>query len=448
VAGETDGERLPRRDKLLYASGSLAGNVLFQAVAAWLLFFYARPEDGAAVRYVPVGVAGALLAAGRLVESFDDPAIGHLSDNFRSRLGRRVPFILFGAPLLAAAFVLLWTPPVRGVSAWNAVYFFLALQVFFLLYTVVRGPFSALLPEIARTSEDRVSVSAWEVLFGAAGAAVGLVVSGLIIEAAGFVVMGLVLGAVSFASHWLALLGVRGHTLELPPQREPGLIESVRTMVRDDQFLAYQAAFLAFTFAQSALTATLPFLIDILLRDGDVRLETAGLRLRLSTEGATSLVFAVYIGVVLASVPVLQVLARRFGKRRVFAACLLTTALYMPVVAFVGFLPGLPRFPQVFLLLGLGATMAGVFVLPNALLSDVIDRHARLTGRRREATFFGMQGTVQRVGFSLSAVTVGAVLAFLGDSPERPWGVRAMGPIAGLVVLAGYAVFRRWYRLP
>jgi GPH family glycoside/pentoside/hexuronide:cation symporter len=92
--------------------------------------------------------------------------------------------------------------------------------------------------------------------------------------------------------------------------------------------------------------------------------------------------------------------------------------------------------------------MAGVFVLPNALLADVVDYDELLTGRRREAMYFGVQGTVQRIGLSLAAVTVGGSLALLGDSADDPWGVRIVGPLAGLVVLGGYLVFRAGYRLP
>jgi glycoside/pentoside/hexuronide:cation symporter, GPH family len=439
---------LPQRDKLLYASGSLAGNVLFQASAAWLLFFWAREQDGDATRYIPIGIAGLLLGLGRFIDSLNDPIIGYWSDNLRSPLGRRVPFVLFGAPVLALAFFLLWTPPASGVSGWNVVYFFLVIQLFFVFYTIVRGPYAALLPEIATTSAERVSVSAWQVLFGSGGALIGLVVSGVLIEVFGFRTMGLVLGIISLTSHWVAMIGVRKHTRPLSTAPPLGLVIAVRATLANGQFRVYVAAFVAFAFAQSTLTATIPFLVDVLLAGDRVQIGVGGIEATLGSAGATSLVLGGFIGVVMLSLPGLQVASRRFGKGAVFRGCLLATALYLPFIFFVGFLPGLPSFPQIFLLLPLGLPMAGVFVLPDALLGDVIDYDELRTGQRREAMYFGVQGTLQRWAFSLAAIAIGGLLGLFGGTAEDPWGVRLVGPAAGLVVLAGYLAFRRWYRLP
>jgi GPH family glycoside/pentoside/hexuronide:cation symporter len=92
--------------------------------------------------------------------------------------------------------------------------------------------------------------------------------------------------------------------------------------------------------------------------------------------------------------------------------------------------------------------MAGLFVLPDALLGDVIDYDGLRTGQRREAMYFGVQGTLQRWAFSAAAIAIGALLGALGSTAEEPLGVRLVGPVAGTVVLGGYLVFRRWYRLP
>jgi glycoside/pentoside/hexuronide:cation symporter, GPH family len=438
---------LPKRDKLLYASGALAGNVLFQATAAWLLFFYAREEDVDVVRYIPIGVAGVILGLGRFLDSLNDPIIGYWSDNFRSRLGRRVPFILLGSPVLALAFVLLWTPPVSGESVWNIVYFFLVIQAFFLFYTIVRGPYSALLPEIASSSVERVSISAWQVLFGSAGALIGLVLSGVLIEVFDFRTMGIVLAVISLASHWVSILGAHRHTRPLSTAPPLGLVHAVKTTVANGQFRVYVSAYVAFAFAQSILTATIPFLIDVILAGQGLTVRAPGLDVNLGPEGATSLVLGAFIGVVMLSLPALQVAARRFGKSAVFRGCLLATTLYMPVMFFIGFLPG-AAFPQVFLLLGLAVSMAGVFVLPDAILGDVIDYDELRTGQRREAIYFGVQGTVQRWAFSLAAISLGLLLHVFGGTAEEPLGVRLIGPLAGAVVFCGYLVFRRWYRLP
>jgi hypothetical protein len=65
---------------------------------------------------------------------------------------------------------------------------------------------------------------------------------------------------------------------------------------------------------------------------------------------------------------------------------------------------------------------------------------------RREAMYFGAQNFVEKTVTALSAPILIAVLA-LGDSPDNTLGIRLVGPVAGLILLTGYLLFRR-YDLP
>ena len=54
---------------------------------------------------------GLVLMIARLFDAFTDPIIGKWSDDFRSRWGRRRPFIFVGSFLTAGAFILIWMVP-------------------------------------------------------------------------------------------------------------------------------------------------------------------------------------------------------------------------------------------------------------------------------------------------------------------------------------------------
>src|SRR3989304_1464627 len=99
---------LPRFNRLVYASGSLAGNAISRSRDLWLIFFYAPPGDADIAERVPILLLGALLTSARILESLDDPLIGWWSDRTRSRWGRRIPFVLLATPFPALFFVLLW----------------------------------------------------------------------------------------------------------------------------------------------------------------------------------------------------------------------------------------------------------------------------------------------------------------------------------------------------
>ncbi len=443
-AEDRSGE-LPLLSKLLYASGSLGANITFQTIAAWLIFFYSPPEDAERSPLVSIGVVGLILVVGRVIEAVDDPLIGYWSDVTRSRWGRRLPFIVFGTPVLALTFFLLWTPPVGHESLWNGLYLFVLLEAFFLANTLVGGPYDALLPEIATSSQERVSISVWKVLFGAVGAGIVFLLGGPLIATWGFMGMGLFMAATTFVSRYLPVLGVRGRIRRQVGASSFSFVGAVRQTLANSQFRAFVPAFVLFTVAQVMLTQWLPFYVDVTLRDTVVHLPL--LPDLEKTEAKVTLLTALFFFPLLGSVPLMSWLAARTSKRRVYGASMLLCGLYFPLLFFFGFLPGVPKLAQSFFLLGLGVPLAGLFVFPNALLADIIDFDERRTGERREAIYYGIQATLQKTGLGLAAGIFVLVLAVFGKSADDPLGIRLIGPVAGACALAGYAVFARGYRL-
>lgn len=445
ASGDDRRGRLPLLNKLLYASGSLGANITFQTIAAWLIFFYSPPEDADRSPLVSIALVGLILVVGRVIEAVDDPLVGYWSDVTRSRWGRRLPFIVLGTPVLALTFFLLWTPPVDHESLWNALYLFILLEVFFLANTVVGGPYDALLPEIATSSQDRVSLSAWKVLFGAVGAGIVFLLGGPLIAVWGFVGMGLFMAATTFVSRYLPVIGVRGYVRRQVRASSFRFREAMRETLANSQFLAFVPAFVLFTMAQVMLTQWLPFYVDVALRDTVIELPL-GLELD-ETEEKVALLTALFFFPLLGSVPLMSRLASFTSKRRAYSASMLLCGLYFPLLFFFGFLPGIPKHAQSLFMLGLGIPLAGLFVFPHALLADIIDFDEQRTGERREAVYYGIQATLQKVGLGLAAAIFALVLAVFGKSAEDPLGIRLIGPVAGACALVGYAVFARGYRL-
>jgi GPH family glycoside/pentoside/hexuronide:cation symporter len=61
-----------------------------------------------------------------------------------------------------------------------------------------------------------------------------------------------------------------------------------------------------------------------------------------------------------------------------------------------------------------GIGLGGMFVLPDILLSDVIDEDAVNTGLRREGMYFGMQGLLLRLAIALQALALNFILSLTG----------------------------------
>ncbi len=142
-------------EKIAYAVGALH-NWLIIIIGTWLMYLYAPSKEKA---LIPVSIVGIILTSGRIVDAITDPLIAHFSDKTESRFGRRKIYLIFGVPLMALFFYLLFAPPFPHQHYINIIYLSFVLAFFWTFYTVVFIPYSALLPEIAVTKEERISIS-------------------------------------------------------------------------------------------------------------------------------------------------------------------------------------------------------------------------------------------------------------------------------------------------
>ncbi len=112
MANEPGSSQVPRRKRLMWGMGGFTDATIIYGVFSLVNAVYV---NALGVNAVLVGLACAIP---RLLDSFSDPLVGHLSDNTRSRWGRRRPWLLAGLLISAASGVLLWNAPLpqRTVS--------------------------------------------------------------------------------------------------------------------------------------------------------------------------------------------------------------------------------------------------------------------------------------------------------------------------------------------
>ena len=424
----------------IYASGSLGGNALGRTRDLWLIFFYLGDEDGDVERRGAAFAIGAVLVIGRLIEAFDDPLIGYWSDRTRSRWGRRIPFVLAATPFMAIFFVLLWIPPNPGETVGNVIFLFAILWFFNLFSTLSGGPMESLLPEIARRNDDRLSIVGWQVAFGVVGTAVAFIGTGLLVDTFGFVAMAIIVAAVAFASRYIALTGAWRRSIEVSKEiyaedqkvERPSVWQSITTCLRNDQFLVFLPSFVLYSVGVQIITGVMPFYVESVLGRDEPGTMVAVLS-------------ACALGVLMLILPVAILLARRRSKRQVYGWGMLFAGLYFPLFAIAGFLPGIPVVAQgITYALLIGVALAPVQTFPNALIADITDYDTVRTGERREATYYATQQTLEKIAGAAGPGILIALLA-LGSTAEDPLGIRLVGPVAGVLALAGYVVFRRFW---
>ena len=160
-----DGERPPLRlsTRLAYGVGAMANAVKARGLTVFLMIFYNQ------VVGLPPETVAAILMGALVFDAIIDPLVGQVSDNFRSKLGRRHPFMYAAALPVAAAYFLLWNPPMDWDHGAIAGYLIACLLTVRLFDTFFELPHSALAPELAKDYIDRTNLLALRAFFGVVG---------------------------------------------------------------------------------------------------------------------------------------------------------------------------------------------------------------------------------------------------------------------------------------
>jgi glycoside/pentoside/hexuronide:cation symporter, GPH family len=424
---------IPLRTKLLYGTSRIGSEAIGKSSGLWLLYYYAPPADAHLPTLLPSLAVGALLLVGGVVAALDDVIVGYVSDRTSSAWGRRIPYIVLGAPLWSIFFVLLFTPPPDAGHAATAVYLLLVFEAVSLFGSVVVSPYEALLPEMASTSRERMSMEAIKVYLGVAGTVIGLVVSTALVHTVGFKAMAVAIAALALVCQYVAIGGVWERARRSRVPAGIGFRAALAATFRHRAFRVLLPTLVLFALAFQLLQTDFPFYVHAVV--GKHSWLTA------------TVLLAVAIAAAIVCVPLFARLGRRTSKRHAYRISILGAAVTFPLLGVAGLLPGIPATVQLVVVAALvGAPIGGNFLFPVPLTADVIDDDSAVTEQRREATYLGASSFVQRTAIAAAPLLV-VLLRFLGDTRGDTLGVRLVGPLAGVILVGAYLLFRG-YDLP
>jgi GPH family glycoside/pentoside/hexuronide:cation symporter len=146
--------------KIVFSIGSIAYGVKDSGFNTFLLIYYNQ------VLGLPALYAGFALLIALVVDALTDPYVGYLSDNLRSRWGRRHPFMYAAILPSALGYFYIWNPP-EDLTQIQLFFFLLATAVIVrLMITFYEVPNSAMIAELERDYDRRTSLSAMRLAFG------------------------------------------------------------------------------------------------------------------------------------------------------------------------------------------------------------------------------------------------------------------------------------------
>jgi glycoside/pentoside/hexuronide:cation symporter, GPH family len=412
---------------VLYNLASFAFNVYDTILYAWIPYFYAPPLDSGLTQYIPLVAIGIILAGGRILDAVTDTLVGYMSDRTRSRWGRRKPYIFISNPILFLAFIFVWLPPVNTNSITNVIFLAAVLFFFYWGYTGVLIPWFAVLPEMSDQNQERVKIASLGVAIGVIGALIGGGLSGPLFQKLGAFPMALILGVPAFIAGELTLFGIKERHPEPPVRAAAGFFKVVKEVFVDRQVLAFVFMVMFVQLTYQLMLMNVPYTTTLILG---------------RKEAEASLIMAEVIMLMAASMPMWYWLLKRFPKRHVFRAIILTMILGYVLNFFIGVTDVVSPMAQAMLIFPIAAIpLGGMFAAVLGLIADLTDYDQLKYGQRREAIYYGIYGIVRKTGWALCSLILAGVFSVFGYSGENPLGVRVVWLVCALSCFVGLMVF-------
>jgi len=358
-----------------------------------------------------------------------DPILGHLSDNTRSRWGRRKPFIVVGVLACAVLFPLIWFLP-EGASDQRYLWQYgIMATLFSLAFTTMVVPLQALLFEATGDYHERTRLFAWRGL--ATQVAGGLThwvfwfmqlgIFGSVFV--GMRVYGLFVGALFLLLGLLPVFFLQERLYHAAAKQDRmGFLKAARITITNRAYVLLICTGILVGVASQIINYLGFYMKIYVVFQGDT---TKGAVLA-GTAGTAYVVTAILC------TPLVAYVARRLGKRKALVGALMV-ALLGNSIKWFAYTPDLFwSVPLVAVLIAPSGAALGV--LMGSMGADICDDDELKTGTRREGMYATIGSLLSRTIVSMSGLVAGVVLVLIGfdaklgpaQDPHAMWLLRVV----------------------
>jgi glycoside/pentoside/hexuronide:cation symporter, GPH family len=438
-------EKLTFGTKLAYGAGDLGPAITANILAVFLLIFLTN------VAGLNAALAGSVLMIGKGWDAINDPIVGILSDRSRSRWGRRLPWMFWGAIPFGAFFLLGWIVPRFGsdpaANQWGLFWYYVIIAILFNnFYTIVNLPYTALTAEITKDYDERTSLNSFRFAFSIGGSILSLIVAQRIFAlyrnnpTQQYFVMAAVCAVLSVLPLYWCIVGIRKRVLAIEQHRQETitveqsipLLDQIRIAFTNRPYLFVIGIYLCSWFAVQNTVAIIPFFVKSWMG--------------LTDEDFIQVVIAVQVTALL-MLFVWTKLSRRLGKKVVY---FLGMTLWIIAQLGLFFLQPHQVGWMYFLAILAGFGVSTAYLIPWSMIPDVIELDELNTGLRREGVFYSFMVVLQKIGLAIGLFLVGQILNAAGfisttagqPEPTQPESALTairwiIGPAPALVLVIG-----------
>ncbi|WP_035807109.1 MFS transporter [Lunatimonas lonarensis] len=405
--------KVPMGQKIAFGIGMLA-NQMFPAVLG--IFMVVLVQDLG----FPGWMWGILFFLPRVFDSITDPIMGFISDNTKSKWGRRRQYVFVGAILLGISFVVMWQLYRENGVEFNFLYFLFWSFVFYLGLTIFSVPYVAMGYEMSNDFHERTDIMAvaqwigqwawviapwfWVIMYDPTWFESADVATRQLAFGVGFVCMIFALvPAIFIKSESTLHENYSPLTVKAIGSSLKEILQGFKEAFTSIPFRKLCiATFLIFN-AFNTIAAFSFFIVVYYLFNGDAG--AAGVWPTLfGSVGALVTTFIV--------IPIVAKISKKMGKKRAFILSQ-GISVFGYILLWFLFIPGKPYmflFALPFFSFGIGS----LFTLMMSMTADVIDLDELSSGKRREGVFGAIYWWMVKFGFAIAGLLSGAILTVVG----------------------------------
>ena len=405
-----EADRVPVRQKIAYGLGGTT-----EVMSIWVTNNHFTPIMNIGLGMNPA-LLGWILVIWRLWDAVCDLFFGNLSDNARTRWGRRRPFIVAGAILTGLFLPLIWWVP-QGLSQWQmAAWLIPCGMLLYASYSLWAMPYYSLQLEMSPNYDERIGITAyrvipqqiWAMCIGWIPALAALSVFGTSYNggpnlAGGMRTISIVMAVLAIGFGVLTGLFVKERYYHaVSKQAKERLLPAMKQTLSTRPFLILSVILLCNTIGSGIVNALSFYMNAYVVCRGDIVLAT-------TIQGVKgTLLFLPSIF----SVPALTWIATRFGKKALLYLAL-GSGITGYLSTYIFFNPAHPWL-QVIPALIIAPIGMGTWLILPSMLADVVDYDELASGRRREGSFTAVFTWIGKMTSTFISGLGGILLVWVG----------------------------------